>query len=51
MPEAEAWRILKEDKRDKDKAEREEKNIEKVLGKKKDPIVIFTPGQNGLVNK
>jgi hypothetical protein len=42
---------LNEDKRQKENAEREEKMIEQALGKKKDPNLCFTPGQNGLVNK
>ncbi len=39
------------DKRDKEKAEREEKMVQQVLKKKNDPNLIFTPGQNELVNK
>jgi hypothetical protein len=42
---------LDEDKRDKAKAKQEAKIIQQLLGKKNDPNLIFTPGQNGLVNK
>jgi hypothetical protein len=42
---------LNADKRDKAKAKQEENIIQQLLGKKNDPNVIFTPGQNGLVNK